>query len=57
MGAMFMNSRNSKKSVPHGLLLNVSDKMYLKSGDKIVAFLNISKYYTWKAVKRLIQKQ
>ena len=57
MGAMFMNSGNSKKSVPHGLLLNVSDKMYLKNGDKIVAFLNISKYYTWKAVKRPIQKQ
>ena len=56
-GCYVYDSGNSKKSVPHGLLLNASDKIYLKSGDKIVALPNISKYYAWKAIKRLIQKQ
>ena len=29
-----MNSGNSKISDPHRLLLNLSDKIYLKKGDK-----------------------
>ena len=49
-----MNS--GKTSDPHGLLLNLSDKINLKSKDKYVALSNLSIYYTWKNIKRVIQK-
>ena len=41
---MFMNSRNSKTSDPHRLLLNLSDQINLKRKEKYVA---LSIYYTW----------
>ena len=37
MDAKFMNSENSKTFDPHKLLLNLSDKIYLKRSDKYVA--------------------
>ena len=36
-----MNSKNSKTSDPHRLLLNLSDKISLESGDKYVALSNL----------------
>ena len=45
MHTIFMNSENSKTSDPHGLLLNLSDKIKLKRKDKYVAFSNLSIYY------------
>ena len=50
-----MNSENSKPSDPHRLLINLSDKMNLKTKDKYVALSNLSIYYTWKNIK-VIQK-
>ena len=47
-----MNSRNSKTSDPHRLLLNLSDKINLKRSDKYVALSNLSIYYTWKNIKK-----
>ena len=41
-----MNSRNSKISDPHRLLLTLSDKINLKRSDKCVALSNLSIYYT-----------
>ena len=41
-----MNSVNSKSSDPHRLLLNLTDKINLKSSDKYVALSNLSVYYT-----------
>ena len=38
-----MNSDNSKTSDPHRLLLNLSDKINLKSKDKYVALSNLIK--------------
>ena len=35
MNTIFMNSKNSKTSDPHRLLLNVTDKTNLKRSDKI----------------------
>ena len=35
-----MNSENSKISEPHRLLLNLADKMNLKTSDKYVASSN-----------------
>ena len=51
MDAKFMNSENSKTFDPHKLLLNLSDKIYLKRSDKYVAESNLSICYTWKNIK------
>ena len=47
-----MNSENSKTSDPNRLLLNLTDKKYLKRSDKYVALSNLSLYYTWKIIKK-----
>ena len=47
-----MNSRNSKTSDPHRLLLNLADEINLKRSDKFVALSNRNIYYTWKNVKK-----
>ena len=41
MDAIFMNSKNSKTSDPHRLLLNLTDKIDLRRSDKYVALLTI----------------
>ena len=43
-----MNSANSKTSEYHVLVLNLTDKLDLKRGQKTVALSNLSIYYTWK---------
>ena len=48
MNAIFMNSRNSKTSDPHRLLLNLANKIDLRRKDKYIALSNLSIYYTWK---------
>ena len=47
-----MNSENSKTSDPHRLLLNLSDKINLKGGDKCVALSSRSIYVMRKNIKR-----
>ena len=56
MGTIFMNSKNSKTSDPHKLLLNLSDKIKLKGSGKYVALSNLSICYTWKNIIKVIQK-
>ena len=48
MDIIFMNSENTKTSDTPRLLLNLSDKINLKRGDKYVALSNLSmeKYKT-----------
>ena len=41
MDTIFMNSKNSKTSDPHRLLLNFSEKINLKGSDKYVALRNL----------------
>ena len=57
MDTMFPNSRNSKTSDPHRLLLNFLDRMISKRNDKYVALSNfaLSKLYMQK-YKKVIQK-
>ena len=38
MHIIFMNSENSKTSVPHRLLFSLSDKINLKRSDEYVSF-------------------
>ena len=47
-----MNSENSKRSDSHRLLLNLSDKIHLRSSDKYIPLSNLSIYYTLKNIKR-----
>ena len=41
-----MNCKYSGTSDPHRLLLNLTDKINLKRGDKYVALSNLSIHYT-----------
>ena len=52
-----MNSENSTTSDTHRLLLNLAEKINSKRSDKYVALSNLSIYYTWKNIKKVIQKQ
>ena len=39
----------------HVLVLTLTDKLDLRRGQKSVALSNLSIYYTWKNIKKLIQ--
>ena len=52
MDTIFINSRNSKIFDPHGLSLNLTDKIKLKRSDKYVALWNFGIYYSWKNIKK-----
>ena len=41
-----MNSENSKTFKPHVLILNLTDKIDLRRGEKNVALSDLSIYYT-----------
>ena len=51
MDTIFMNSENSKASIPHVLKLKLTDKLDLRLDKKVVAISNLSIYYTRKNVK------
>ena len=51
MDTIFMNSKNSKTSKPHVLILNFTDKLDLRRGENRIALSNLSIYYTWKNIK------
>ena len=51
MDTIFINSENSKTSEPHVLILKLTDKLDLKTGEKSTALSNRSIYYTWKNIK------
>ena len=51
MDTIFMNSQNSKTSKLHVLILELSSKLDLSIGKKIIALSNLSIYYTWKNIK------
>ena len=55
MSTIFMNSKNSKTSDPHRLLLKLTDKINLKRSDKYVALSSLSMYSTWKNIKSQIR--
>ena len=51
MDTTFMNSENSRTSEYHVSVLNLTDKLDLRRGQKTVALSNVSIYYTWKNTK------
>ena len=52
MNTIFINSKNSKTSDPHRLLLNLIDKIELRRKDKCIALSILSIYYTWTNIKK-----
>ena len=50
MDTIFMNSENSKTSKPRALILNLTDKIGLRRGEKSIALSNLIIYYTWKKI-------
>ena len=52
-----MNSKNSKTSHPHRLLLKLTDKIDLKRKGRYIVLSNLNIYYTWNNIKKVIQKQ
>ena len=51
MYTIFTNSENSKTSKPHVLILELTDKLDLRRGEKSIALSNFSFYYTGKNIK------
>ena len=51
MDTIFMNSENSRTSEYHVLVLKITDKLDLRSGQESFALSNRSIYYKWKNVK------
>ena len=51
MSIIFINSKNSKTSDPHRLLLNLTNKIDFRRKDKYIALSYVSIYYTWKKFK------
>ena len=51
MDTIFVNSENSKTSEYHVLMLNLTDKLDLRRGQKTVALPNLSISNTWKNIK------
>ena len=51
MDTICTNSKNSKTSDRHRLLLNLTDKINLTRSDKYIALSNLSIYYSWKNMK------
>ena len=45
MDTIFINSENSKTSEPHVLILNLTDKLDLRRGERVIALSNLSIYY------------
>ena len=54
MDTIFRNPENTKTLEPDILILNLTDKLYLRRGEKSVALSNLSIYDTWKN-KKLVQ--
>ena len=48
METIFMNMENGKMNESHKLILNLSERVDLRSSNKHFPFQNLSIYYTWK---------
>ena len=52
MDSTFINSKNTKTSDSHRLLLNLLDKINLKRCYKYVVLSNFSQYYAFKNIRK-----
>ena len=47
-----MNTENSKTNEPYRFVLNLSQRLDLRSSDKHIALRNLSIYYTWENIRK-----
>ena len=52
METISMNTENSKMNGLHKFVLNLSERVDLRSSNKHVAIQNLSIYYTWKNIRK-----
>ena len=52
METIFMNTENSNTNEPQKSVLNLSQRLDLRSSDKHVTLQNVSIYYTWKNIRK-----
>ena len=52
METIFMNTENSKTNESDKFILNLSQRLDLRSSNKHVALQNLSIYYTWKNIRK-----
>ena len=52
METIFMNTENSKTNKPRKFVLNLSQRLNLRSSNKHVSFQNLFIYYTWKNMRK-----
>ena len=55
MEKIFTNTENSKTSEPHKFVLNLPERLDLKSSYKYIVLQNFSIYYTWKDIRHKTQ--
>ena len=48
-----MNKENRKENEPHKFVLNLSQRLDLRSSNKHVALQKLPIYYTWKNIRKL----
>ena len=46
-----MNSKNSKTSKPHIIILKLTNKLDLRIGENMISLSNLSVYYRWRNIK------
>ena len=51
MNTLFINSKNSKTSKSHILVLKLANELDLRIGEKTITLSNLRIYYTWKNIK------
>ena len=52
METIFINTKNSKTSELHKFVLNLLQRLDLRSSNKHVAIQNLPIYYTWKNIRQ-----
>ena len=52
MKTIFLNMGNSKSNQPHTFVLNLSQRLDLRSSNKHFSLQNLSIYYTWKYIRK-----
>ena len=52
METIFMNTENNKTNESHQIILNLSQRLDLRSSNKHVALQNLSTYYTYKNIRK-----
>ena len=56
MDTIFMNSKNSKTSDTHKLLLDLTNKIHLKRKYEDITLSNLSIYHSWENKKVLLEQ-